>query len=251
MRYIVLTFLAFLTTAAVPTANAGGIVEPLKPVPQYTPPPAPTWAGFYIGGKLGFNKGKVNPGTPGLNCYCITEDDLDDLPGLDDFTKRILNNLRKQPEYPSNKAFHIFAGHNWEGNGLVYGVEVSFGKAKKKFLMDTIYAPIDMESEYSASLRMRVGKTHNNTLFYIAGGAAFESIKATNRFGGAKERKTLEGLTIGIGVDHKFSENWLGRFEVNHTKFKKTYFTASSYSGSKFYLDQTETSANIGLAYKF
>lgn len=83
------------------------------------------------------------------------------------------------------------------------------------------------------AIKMRAGAQTDNVLTYVTGGYAFGTgmfeTYQVDTGGGlvscdtstcARSTEDLMGVTIGAGVEWAFRENWIARFEVQHTAFQ-------------------------------
>lgn len=193
-------------------ANAADVIYDVPPAP--TAPIAPVvydWTGFYVGLQAGYGWTKV------------------DLPagfGEEDFDGFTLG-------------AHV--GANWQSGAWVFGIE---GDINYNWNENTYLGAIDVGTDWSGSVRGRVGYAIDRTLIYGTGGFAI-----TNGYvdgAGLDESETLTGWTLGAGVEYAFAENWTGRLEYRY----------SDYGSDDFGLglgdfDVTEHAVRVGVSYKF
>ncbi|MDO1581533.1 outer membrane protein [Rhizobium oryzicola] len=133
-----------------------------------------------------------------------------------------------------------FVGYNWQmSSGFVVGLEgdVNYDWNDKSF------APgFRAGTDFSGSVRGRVGYAMDRALIFAAGGWT-----ATNGFvkgPGFDTDKTLNGWTIGAGVDYAFTDNVFARVEYRYNDFED-----KNIGGIKADFDQHVV--NVGIGVKF
>ncbi|MDQ0454733.1 outer membrane protein [Rhizobium paknamense] len=135
--------------------------------------------------------------------------------------------------------FGGFGGWNFDvGNNVILGLEgdVNYDWNKKNFV-----SGVDFGSEFSGSARGRVGYALDRTLIYAAGG--WTATRAG--FSGAVDDKaTLNGWTIGAGVDYAVTDKIFVRGEYRYNDFG-----SKTISGVNTDLDQHVI--NVGVGVKF
>lgn len=112
----------------------------------------------------------------------------------------------------------VGGGYNWQVDGnFVVGVEadISSGQKDTDKRQSSSWADADWknELEYTMSLRARLGMAVDKTLFYVTGGYAYAEAKLSGeeRNAGlnpdrAEYDDSLNGLIMGVGVEHKFTD---------------------------------------------
>lgn len=149
------------------------------------------WNGFYVGALTG---------------YGWTDADSDDngdsaSPSLDGW------------------ALGGYTGYNYQMGSWVMGLE---GDVKYDWNSDNLDLggiPMELETNWSGSLRARLGYAFDRTLVYTTGGYAFTNAELRDRDSGDSDDKTFHGWTIGAGVEHAFTENLIGRVEYRYTDY--------------------------------
>jgi outer membrane immunogenic protein len=117
------------------------------------------------------------------------------------------------------------AGYNWQQDRFVSGVEADFNWLRVR-RSDTLGTDLAVFSavDWLSTIRVRAGITGSPTLFYVTGGLAIGRVN--NGWSvpgkGAALRKTKTGWTAGIGIEHLFKPNWIGRIELRHTDLGKS-----------------------------
>lgn len=107
-----------------------------------------------------------------------------------------------------------FVGYNWQlSNGFVVGLE---GDVDYNFNEESA-AGIDVGTDWSGSVRGRVGYAFDRALVYGAAGWTF-----TNGYvdgAGVDENETFHGWTVGAGVDFAVMDNVFLRGEYRYNDF--------------------------------
>ncbi|KQY36927.1 hypothetical protein ASD46_21125 [Rhizobium sp. Root491] len=185
MKGLFILAASFAALSASTSAYAADVVDriPTAPVANDTPSEF-SWSGAYIGGHTGYSWGTGK--TDGL--------------GSDSFDGWRLGG---------------FGGYNWQfSNGFVAGVEgdLNYDWADKNYS-----SGLKLESGVSGSVRARAGFAIDRTLIYAAGGWTATNVKLKTPAG--SDDDTLNGWTIGGGVEHAFTNNIFGRLEYRYNDF--------------------------------
>jgi outer membrane immunogenic protein len=199
-----------LATAAVMTLSGAAYAADMG-LPMKAPPPAPipytNWQGFYIGGLVGVGRSNMQ-----VNTYGIGKTTLGSICGAygaqsctDDSTKAIAG---------------VEVGYDWQSRYFVYGVVADWTWAGfKRDRTNASGASIwshNSKVEWLASFRGRMGLAVDDTLVYMTGGLALGQVKVSGQFqdfggvvaGPLNINKTQVGWVAGLGVEHKFNQNW-------------------------------------------
>jgi outer membrane immunogenic protein len=134
-----------------------------------------------------------------------------------------------------------FTGYNYQlNNGIVLGVEGDVGynwnKASK--------AGTDFGTDWTGAIRGRVGyAVMDNALLYGAAGWTVTRGYIDPPDAG-KGHKTLNGYTLGLGVDYKFTDNMFARAEYRFNDYGD-----KSIKGVNF--DPQQHQVIFGIGYKF
>lgn len=190
-----LLYAAAVSIAAVSTAAAADLRQPM-----YTkaPPPAPvlfSWTGFYIGANVG---GKW---------LSSTHDDV--TAGGTTVT------------FGDNDSSWIAGGqlgYNWQIGQWVLGIEgdIDAQDFNRTRVVGTAFGPFiagdsfTVESKWQASLRGRIGYTWDRVLLYVTGGGAWTQAKGTVGLVGIgtfTDDRTVSGGTVGGGIEYAFTNN--------------------------------------------
>lgn len=123
----------------------------------------------------------------------------------------------------------IHAGHNWQSDSFVFGIEGDAEYADIDGDTDVFFDADDEEPigsvkeeiDWLASLRLRAGYAFDRTLIYATGGLAVGGAELTfvdNEIGTlVDEDKTLWGYTIGGGLEFALSDALSARVEYRWT----------------------------------
>lgn len=184
-------------------ANAADIYQPPPPSGDsgfYTPAPAFTWTGAYLGLQGGYNWGSSN-----------TEDE----------TNTVGTGGWKGG---------IYGGYNFQtASPLVLGIEgdVNANGAKGD------NAGVTVSNPWDGSIRGRVGFAADRFLIYGTGGVAFGGVKVTD--GVDTDSATRTGWTVGAGVEAAVTDNIVTRVEYRYTNLGTAdlpTFGSTSYSSN-------------------
>jgi outer membrane immunogenic protein len=250
---------ALLATVSVPTLSHAADLAPVRPMYVKAAPmiaPAFSWQGFYIGAHGGYGWGKEKDDQSSI-FVCTTGDEvLCPNPGdkfdLDGFVA----------------GGHI--GYNWQSGVYVFGIEADGdatglkGSTNFEYGVDSpVYTgTLSFKSQWQSSLRLRAGYAIDTTLWYLTGGVAFAGGKFTELLfvddgpGSSVTNKHVHvGWTIGGGVEHAFTPNWIGRLEARYTDFgKKNYAVNPDQENDgpeSVNVSWTQTVVTGGISYKF
>jgi outer membrane immunogenic protein len=224
--------LLLLGTALVAFADAGlaadlgpyrpGSIKD-EPVPIYAP--VFSWTGFYVGAQVGYAWGETE-----------------------------FHNAIDKFGFDQDGWFGGgFVGFNWQKDRFVFGIEGDANAANIEHSeLFTAPAPdVRFTSSIDAlySIRGRICFAHDRWLIFATGGWAWASVEDTVDFiPGSKfsEDDTIDGWTLGGGLEYAFTPNWTARVEYRHYDFDESKLTTPGY---KRELDLDTVS--VGVAYKF
>jgi outer membrane immunogenic protein len=104
-------------------------------------------------------------------------------------------------------------------------------------------------------LRARIGYAERNMLFYGTGGWAYGNFD----FGGGPGlpvtngySDTMNGWTLGAGMEMMFTQNWIGRLEYRYTDFGNANGALTpAYPAVTMPVDVTTNAIRAGISYKF
>jgi len=184
--------------AAISTASAADLRQPVYTKAPPPPPPSCTWCGFYIGVNVGGKWARV-------------EDNL------------TVGGTSLTFDRDTNSSWIAGGqiGYNWQapGSPWVFGIEgdidaQDFNRSRTvgvtvgPFVAGDVFS---VESKWQASLRGRIGyAAWDRTLLYVTGGAAFTNVKATAALVGVgtfSADDTRVGGTVGVGLEYAIWQN--------------------------------------------
>jgi outer membrane immunogenic protein len=253
MRLLVASALATVMVAG--AAQAADL--PTK-APVYKAPVAAqfSWAGFYIGGNVGYGWGKKE--------------------WSDFFDPVNHDTVRGADAHYHTKGFlgGGQVGYNWQSGWTVYGVEADASWSNIKG--NAKNSPIDpgncleqdggceTKIEAFGTIAARLGVAVERSLLYVKGGAAWVHEKHTTGHLADTTRpediysgttsETRWGWTIGGGVEYAFAPNWSTKIEYNYLNFGKDQvsftFTPAQTFGAGGTLQQTMHVVKFGLNYR-
>jgi outer membrane immunogenic protein len=199
-----------LSTAAVLAASGALIAGPAvaadfggmkggyaAPAPVYVPP-AFRWTGFYVGLQGGYMWGDADHS----------------------FNDATLGGTSDQDGWIGGG--HL--GYNWQTGPWVLGLEADIEGGDVGGSYANLFSAGSYDVNWMGSLRGRVGFAADRTLFYTTAGWAFADVDAagvTLTHAGAGS-DTVNGWTLGAGVEHAFTNNFTMRFEYRYTDFGDT-----------------------------
>jgi outer membrane immunogenic protein len=163
-------------------------------MPPYVPPEPVaipfSWTGFYLGAHGGWNWADTDPDG-----------------GLD---------------IGSTEGFVVGGqlGYNWQWDSILFGIEGdgSFVDSEEEF------PGADVEQNFLASIRGRVGFALDRFLIYGTGGAAFTGLDMDFALGGDDEA-TYFGWVAGGGIEYAITDNVSFGVEYLHYDFGEEVFT--------------------------
>jgi len=173
MKKTILALTAASLAAAAGTAFAADL--PRSSAPYYSPAPAAVynWNGFYAGGNVGYEWGKVT----------------------------------NSAGNPTGLEGGIQGGYNWQSGQFVVGGEADLQITGA----DDTFAPWKFANPWFGTLRGRAGYAMNNILFYGTFGLAYGELKGS--FFGLDETKTHVGWAGGAGMEVGMAPNWSAKVE--------------------------------------
>lgn len=195
------------------------------------------WAGFYLGGHLGYGQGKASvsdPAAPGFS--------------LDTTTKGFIGGGQ--------------VGYDYQVGATVFGIEADFSGANvdgTTVLHDPTGDIVsgNPRNRWTSLITGRLGYAAGNSLLYVKGGAAFGGFRygaanlTDNESGSAKFRRS--GWTVGAGLEYALSNAWSIRGEYDYLNFGKHNVTVTENDGSTdtAVFRQKLHQVKVGINYRF
>lgn len=124
----------------------------------------------------------------------------------------------------------VLLGWNHQVDNFVVGVEGDYAFGSEVADYEYLVEATEYSFENIATLRARLGMTHDNTLIFADGGLAlvdttFTSGDLPNTGGLAtSDSKWLTGWVIGGGVEHAFDENFAVRLDYSYMGLPNTSY---------------------------
>ncbi|MFM9939278.1 MAG: outer membrane protein [Hyphomicrobiaceae bacterium] len=177
----------------VQAADLGG-ARPVRPPPDFAPPLErpynyDRWAGFYLGGTLGYGWGEGQ-------------------------SRGQLGNFTYEQ---SGMLGTIFAGYNWQAGSTVYGLEADIGTGGLSSSRSTAGGNLETELNAMGSVRGRLGFLATpSLLLYGTAGLAWANMDF-NVSGGQSRSETFLGYQVGLGGEMMISSNVTLRLEYLYT----------------------------------
>jgi outer membrane immunogenic protein len=212
---------------AAPAVAADLPAKTYTKAPIYTPPQAIyNWTGFYLGGHLGGDFASNN--------------------GLQGSGGRFM--------YGVEGGFDYQFGTSW-----VVGAEVQYSGLtnKNQSVLFPAGTLVTTKHDQLGSVTGRIGYTWGPGLIYAKGGYAFrDNPNIMVSTAGAPAAftatgNTVDGWTVGAGLEYMFAPNWSAKAEYQYYNFGNTTFTTgpAGVVGRSFKTD--ENSVKVGVNYRF
>ena len=186
LRKLLLAAAALTAMSQVATAADLPARPPAPMAPMYSPAPAFSWAGFYIGANAGYGWANTSAdGIPGSS-------NLDGFVGGGQI------------------------GYNWQmASPLVLGVEADFQGTGQSHTETTFGITGKEELPWLGTIRGRIGYGFDRAMIYATGGLAYINYKATlSEYGISVSASTTKtGWTLGGGVEWMFWDHWSAKAE--------------------------------------
>lgn len=193
------------------------------------------WSGVYVGAQLGYAWGD-------------SDMEFESAP------------VTSNPE-PDGMLGGAYLGYNAQlSNGIVLGAEADFAFSDLHD-SDGLTAPLplpgqsfEVDVNWTAAVRARLGYAAGRFLPYIAGGVAFadvdhEGFSAPNASAGSGS-DTFVGWTIGAGAEYAFTDNIIARAEYRYTDFGSEDYAETPNFGAHS-VDLKTNDIRLGVSYKF
>lgn len=144
----------------------------------------------------------------------------------------------------SGKSFSGFAGYNFVRGNLVYGAEINLINFTG---LSQIDATENREIMNLADIRARLGRRFGNRMIYGTLGWSWARFRVHpgNTFGNRPNQTTLQGLSLGLGVEYNLTARWMLRGELTYRELGGQFDEATNDTD----IDMTAVSAHIG--YRF
>lgn len=208
-----LATVAFAPLVAAPLAHAADLPVPAAPAPaSYYRPALYDWTGIYLGGNVG---------------AAFMRDNASQWSGVP-VTQGIIGNFSVNPTGALGGGQ---VGANYEFAPWVVGFEGMWSGAVSMSSTTNVTAPGSVTGTESlttnlfwlASATGRIGYAHDDLLFYVKGGGAWESVKYLETAVGAAPLQSItdtrSGYTVGAGIEYGLTENFSAKLEYDFYDF--------------------------------
>lgn len=137
-----------------------------------------------------------------------------------------------------------YAGYNWQfDNRIVTGFEAQAALSDASVQA----GDVNVEQNWDASLRARLGYAFENSLLYSFAGLAVSGVEARSLTGA--DDKTLSGFDIGAGVEFEIYEDVTARIEYDYDRYSDETFGLGA--GGTREVDVDSHNVNVGIGLKF
>jgi outer membrane immunogenic protein len=220
---------------------------PIK-APPVAPVTAPTynWAGFYVGGNVGYSWGNQSTAPVAV-------------PGGTVSSTASINGVIGGGQI----------GYNWQLNKVVLGLEADIqgsgqkGNVNTNFLLGGVptTGQASQNLDYFGTVRGRVGYAWDRSLVYFTGGWAYgnesfrgisAAIAPTDIF--VAPRTITDGWTVGGGLEWAFMDRWSAKIEYLYVDFgqdSRAQVIITAHGITATTSDLTSNMVRVGLNYKF
>ena len=177
--------------------------------------PAFTWAGAYAGAQAGYGWEQIDASGAGV----FVGDDFD------------------------GARLGGFAGYNWVvSGGYILGLEGDLSYDFNENSYTVSGTGLDIRSGLNGSVRARVGYGFDRALFFAAAGWTASNLTLEST--GIKISDTMNGWTVGAGVDYAFTNKLFGRLEYRYNDYGDTTINAGTFETKQHVI-------NAGVGIKF
>lgn len=137
-----------------------------------------------------------------------------------------------------------FTGYNWQfDNRIVTGLEAQGAYVDS----DTQTGNINVEQDWDASLRARLGYAFENSLLYSFAGLAVTGVEAQAITGA--DDNTLTGFDIGAGLEFEIFEDVTARIEYDYDNYSGESFSLGASGAPEVELESHNINVGVGLKF--
>jgi outer membrane immunogenic protein len=241
------------------TAYAADMGLPMKAPPAPAPIPYTNWQGFYIGGLVGaarLNETATqtsNPFNGGVG------NEFSHAPCAANY------NVASCSTAATGAVAGVEVGYDWQSRYFVYGLAADWTWTGLKHTVSNTASGTTVWSqtakvEWLASFRGRMGLAVDDTMVYFTGGLALGGVKSSATTVGfdttidwGSLNKVAVGWVAGLGVEHKFNQNWSVKAEALYYDLGRSSASGTTHSGAAYTTEFTHEVivGRVGLAYHF
>lgn len=153
----------------------------------------------------------------------------------------------------SRASFGVHGGYNWHFGNMLIGVEADASHRETSIGFHTGGGgSATFDSDWSGSLRGRVGFLAGPALLYATAGWAWSDLSFTERTGAggnAKGSGTLDGVVYGIGAETFLMPSVSVRFEVLRYDYGTEKLTFDGAASAVRNLDHGDTVVRAGVTF--
>lgn len=229
LRGVLLASTVAIITSAGAAAAADAIVY--EPAPEFIP--GFTWTGAYIGVQGGYGWTELSD-----DGDTLFEDNLPDGGDSVDLDGGFVG---------------VYAGYNYQlNNNVVLGIEGDINKAWMDESVDSFGGELgEFEVDWFGSVRGRIGYAWDRTLLFATGGVAFAHVDYNLVEFEVDDDENFVGWTVGVGVEHAFTDNLLARAEYRYYDFGSETIGNPDFPSGVGDVELDMQTVSVGLAYKF
>lgn len=151
-----------------------------------------------------------------------------------------------------------YLGYNAQlSNNVVVGVEGDFAFADLQGsggVFESVGQSIEVDVNWTAAIRARLGYAVGRFLPYVAGGVAFADVEHEGFLspgeGLGSDSQTYTGWTLGVGAEYAFTDALIVRAEYRYTDFGEEDYAARPFFDPHS-MDLETNDVRFGVAYKF
>jgi outer membrane immunogenic protein len=156
----------------------------------------------------------------------------------------------------------VEVGYDWQDRYFVYGVVADWTwtglKHSHTHSTGTTAWTHQAKVDWLASFRGRMGLALDSTMVYFTGGLALAELKSsateflsTTALDFGSLSTVQVGWVAGLGVEHKFNQNWSGKAELLYYDLGRKTATGPSIAGGHYATEFTHEVivGRVGLAY--
>ena len=245
MKKVLFAVAALATISTIPATAADMRARPVQKAPAMVAAmPAWNWSGFYIGGQVGYQWSDDD--------HSVTATGV---PGFGTFGPFLFES--------DGAVYGGHAGFNWQAGQWVFGIEGDYEGSNVEgdgtFFPTGLSSTFNLEQKWQASLCGRLGwVAWDRALIYATGGVAWAKFSNSGTFdtGGATitegSSDTVNGWTIGGGIEWAMWQNWSARIEYRYTDFDSFSFTSTNFAPAVVTTDDlTFHTVRVGLSWRF